>query len=352
MRKILVIGDNMFTKEGFLSPAFAERFKRFEKYGASYDAAGDTTYKRVDSNKPQEWVLKIEKEGPEWVEPDAEVLEKVKDAEVLIVHFAGVNKKILDAAKNLKLICAMRSGLENINVQVATEKGITVSNAPGRVSEPVADFTVALILVEARNIIRESLNFTKGEWKQINPKDSVNTALRNHTAGLIGLGIIGHKVAARLKPFGVRVLAYDPFCSKESASEAGVELVSLEELLKQSDYVSMHARLSEETKNLMGEKEFKLMKPTAVFINTARAGLVDEQALVNALKNKVIRSAAIDVYSQEPIPSDHPLLKLDNVTLTPHHAGATSDNMSNSLDIVLEEVERYFAGQPLKNKMN
>jgi len=341
----------MFTKEGFLSPSFAERFKRFEKYGVIYDAAADTTSQRWGT-KPMEWVLKIETEGPEWVEPDAEILDKIKDAEVVLVHFAGVNKKMLDAAKALKFIGVMRSGVENVNVPVATEKGIIISNAPGRVSEPVADFTVALILVEARNIVRDSLNFTKGEWKGIDAKDSVNTALRNHTAGLVGLGMIGKKVAARLKPFGVKVLAYDPFCSKEAAVEAGVELVSLEELLKRSDYVSVHARLSEETKNLIGEKEFNLMKPTAIFINTARAGLVDEQALVKALQQKKIRSAAIDVFTQEPLNADHPLLKLDNVTLTPHHAGATTDNMSNSLDIILEEVERYFAEQPLCNKMN
>ncbi len=351
MRKILVIGDNLFPKEGFLSPSFAERFKRFEKYGVAYDAAADTTCKRWGKT-PMDWILKIETDGPEWVDPDDEILEKIKDAEVLLVHFAGVNKKMLDAAKELKFIGTMRSGIENINVTVATEKGIIVSNSPGRVSEPVADFTVALMLVEARNIIRDSLNYTKGVWKGIDPNDSVNTALRNHTAGLIGLGIIGKKVAARLKPFGVKVLAYDPFCSREAAEEIGVELVTLEELCKRSDYVSVHARLSEETKNLIGEKEFNLMKPTAIFINTARAGLVDEDALVKALQQKKIRSAAIDVYTQEPISPDHPLLKLDNVTLTPHHAGATTDNMSNSLDIILEEVDRYFAGQPLKNKMN
>jgi len=175
--------------------------------------------------------------------------------------------------------------------------------------------------------------------------------LKNHTAGLIGFGIIGHKVAARLKAFGVKVLTYDPYCSKETAEAAGVELVSFEELLKRSDYVSMHARLSDSTKNLMGEKEFKMMKPTAFFINTARAGLVDEAALVKALQEKTIRSAAIDVYSKEPLPADHPLLKLDNVTLTPHHAGATTDNLSNSLDIMLEELDRYFGGQELKNRV-
>ena len=351
MKKILIIGDNMFTKEVFLSSDFAQKFDRFKKFDVLFDVAQDTTSERFGSD-PMEWVLKIEKEGPEWIEPDAEVIEKIKDAEILLTHFAGITAGMIDSASELKMIGSMRSGLENINVSAATEKGITVSNCPGRVSEPVADFTVALILAEARNIVRESLNYTRGEWPKLDRNDKANTALRNHTAGLIGFGIIGKKVAARLKPFGVKVIAYDPFCSQEAAAAAAVDLVPLDELLKRSDYVSVHARLSDETENMIGEKEFNKMKPTAIFVNTARAGLVDEKALVKALQEKTIRSAAIDVYTQEPIPLDHPLLKLENVTLTPHHAGATTDNQSNSLDIALDEVERYLAGEPLMNKIN
>jgi D-3-phosphoglycerate dehydrogenase / 2-oxoglutarate reductase len=169
---------------------------------------------------------------------------------------------------------------------------------------------------------------------------------------LIGFGIIGRKVAARLAPFGMKILTYDPFCTKEMAEEGGAELISFEELLKRSDFVSMHARFSEETKDLMGEKEFSLMKPTAIFVNTARAGLVNENALVNALKEHKIRSAAIDVFWTEPLPADHPLLKLTNVTLTPHRAGGTSDVKSNSMDIMLATLDKYFAGEELKTKMN
>jgi D-3-phosphoglycerate dehydrogenase len=351
MRKILIIADNLFTKDAYLSPGFVSRFKRFGKYDVLYDVAQDTTSSRF-SSKPMEWILKIENDGPEWVEPDEEVMQKISDAELVLTHFAGISSNMIDAAQRLKFIGVMRSGIENVNVPSATAKGVIVSNCPGRVAEPVADFTVALILVEARNIIRDSLNYTRGQWPAFDPKDSVNTALKNHIAGLIGFGMIGHKVAARLKPFGVKVLVYDPFVSKEMAEAAGVELVSLEELLMRSDYVSMHARLSEETKNLMGEKEFGLMKPTAIFINTARAGLVDEVALVNALQQKKIRSAALDVYLNEPLPHDHPFLSLPNVTLTPHHAGATTDNQSNSLDIMLEEVDRYLAGEKLRNQVN
>lgn len=351
MRKILVIADGLITKEALQAPEFSNRFDRFKKYDVTHDVALDTTSKRY-GGKPTEFILKIETEGPEWVEPDQEILDKIKDAEVVVAHFSGVNSKMMDQAKNLKLIGVMRSGVENVNLPAATAKSITVINCPGRVSEPVADFTVAMILVEARNIIRASLNYNHGAWSSFDQKDSANTALRNHTAGLIGFGIIGRKVAARLAPFGVKVLAYDPFGSKEEAAKQGVELVSFEELLKRSDYVSMHARLAEDTKNLMGKKQFDLMKPTAIFINTARAGLVDEAALIEALQTKKIRSAALDVFSQEPLPEDHPLLKLPNVTLMPHRAGGTVDVISNSLDIMLEQLDAYFAGKELKTKIN
>lgn len=350
MRKVLVLADGMFTKNDLFGP-FAQRFDRFKKFDVVYDVADDTSGARF-SSKRGEFILKIETEGPEWIEPDQEILDKISDAEVVLTHFSGVNKKMMDAAKNLKCIIVMRSGVENVNVSEATQKGIIVCNSPGRVAEPVADYTVALILVEARSIIRVSLNYTKGEWKQIDPNDTANAALKNHVVGLIGFGIIGKKVALRLNAFGMRVLAYDPFGNKEDAAKLGVELVSFDELLKQSDFVSMHARLAEDTKNLMGEKQFAMMKPTAVFINTARAGLVDEEALVNALKNKIIRSAALDVFSKEPLPADHPLLSLDNVTLTPHKAGGTSDNKSNSLDIGLQTLESYFAGETLKTRIN
>jgi D-3-phosphoglycerate dehydrogenase len=349
MRKILVLAS-MFTKDDLYGP-FAPRLNKYEKYGATYDVAVDTSRARY-GGQGQGFILKLETEGPEWVEPDPEIMEKIKDAEVLLLDFSAVNKKMIDAAKNLKLIGVMRSGVENVNVAAATAKGIAVCNCPGRVSEPVADYTVALILMEARSILRVCLNANQGEWKQIDPKDSVNAALRNHVVGLIGFGIIGRKVAQRLNAFGMKVIAYDPFGSKEEAAKLKVDLVSFEELLKQSDFVSMHARLSEETKNLMGEKQFSLMKPTAVFINTARAGLVDEDALVRALTNKTIRSAALDVYKTEPLPKDHPLLKLDNVTLTPHKAGAANDNKSNSLDIILESLDQYFAGEKLSARMN
>jgi D-3-phosphoglycerate dehydrogenase len=351
MRKILVISDGLFSKEELLSPVIAEKFKRFEKYGVFYDVALDTTGQRF-GGKPTEFVLRIETEGAEWVEPDEEIMEKIKDAEVVVTHFSGVNSKMINAAEKLKLIGVMRSGVENVTIPAATARGIKVINCPGRVAEPVADFTVALLLAEVRNIVRINSALMKGDWGTFDNHDKANSALRNHTAGLIGFGIIGRKVATRLAAFGAKVIAYDPYCSKEDAEKLNVELVEFEDLLKRSDYVLMHARLSEDTKNLMGEKEFNLMKPSAIFVNTARAGLVDEKALIKALQEKKIRSAALDVFSQEPLPADHPLLSLNNVTLTPHRAGGTVDIKLNTVDIIIEQLDKYFAGEPLSTLMN
>jgi D-3-phosphoglycerate dehydrogenase len=278
-------------------------------------------------------------------------MDKIKDAEVIVAHFSGVNSVMINSADNLKLIGVMRSGIENVNVSAAKANGVKVVNCPGRVSEPVADFTVALLLAEIRNITRTSSALAKGDWVPFDSKDRAVTTLRNHTAGIIGFGIIGKKVATRLAAFGAKIIAYDPFCTKEDAAKYNVELVEFEDLLKQSDYVLMHARLSEETKNMMGEKEFNLMKPTAIFVNTARAGLVDEKALIKALKEKKIRSAALDVFSQEPLPPDHPLLNLNNVTLTPHGAGGTADVNLISLGMIIDQLDTYFAGGHLRNAM-
>ena len=237
-------------------------------------------------------------------------MEKIVDADIVVTHFSGVNAKMINAAEKLELIGVMRSGVENVNLEAATKKDVAVINSPGRVSEPVADFTVALLLNEVRSISKLASELSTGVWPGFDHDNKTNTILRNHVAGLIGFGIIGRKVAKRLAAFGTKVIAYDPFVNPDIAAASNVELVSFEELLKTSDYVLMHARLSEATENLMGEKEFALMKPDAIFINTARAGLVDEEALINALKEKRIHSAALDVFRQEPLPENHPILPI------------------------------------------
>lgn len=348
MRKILILADGMFTKKAFENPFILDRFDRFKEYGVSVDIASETGDTFLDTITT--YISKIEAEGPEWITPDAGVMGKIGDAEVVVTQFAGVNSKLLDAAKSLKLIGVLRSGVESVNVEAAKQRGISVCNCPGRVSEAVADFTVALMLVETRNILRVNAQLKAGEWPEFNP-DPQNATMRNRVVGLVGYGVVARKVASRLLPFGVKIIAFDPFASRDAAQKDGVTLVSLDELLRQSDFISMHARLTPESYHMLGAREFAMMKPGAIFINTARSDLVDEAALIAALKNKTIRSAAIDVYSEEPLPLDHPLRGLDNVTLTPHKAGGTSDMLSNSVDIMLGELERYFQGGELRFKL-
>ena len=178
------------------------------------------------------------------------------------------------------------------------------------------------------------------------------SSLRRRSSGLVGYGIIGQRVAAKLQAFGCDIIAYDPFCRPEVFEATNCKSVTLEELMQKSDYVSIHARLTKETQGLVTREHINMMKPAAFFINTARAGLVDEDALVDALAGHRIGGAALDVFSVEPIPQGHPILKLDNVTLTPHRAGNCSNLAAISLDIIVEDIERYFRGEPLAHGKN
>ena len=174
----------------------------------------------------------------------------------------------------------------------------------------------------------------------------------NALVGLVGFGDIGRKIATRLKGFGTTILAYDPYCTKENIEAFGCVPVSLDELLEQADFVSLHVRLSPQTQNMFGAAEFAKMKPTAIFVNAARAGLVDEAAMIDALEQKKIGGAVLDVFREEPLPVDHPLRKLKNVTLSAHLAGTDIGTFSGSIKIVADNLEQYFSGGELKNVVN
>ncbi|MGD8457620.1 MAG: NAD(P)-dependent oxidoreductase [Anaerolineales bacterium] len=305
---------------------------------------------------PAEYIQKIETQGPEgWIIPDKAVMEEIKTAEILFVHASGVTRALLEEGNKLKAIFCLRSGVEGINLIAASELGITVSNCPSRLAEPVSDMAIAFMLSECRGILRGNLIATDGDWQQRDVyEDRINSPLCNLIIGIVGYGGIGKILARKLvKGFGSTVLAYDPFSSKEIMEKDGVIWSkTMAELLKKSDIVSMQARLTDNTRNMFGENEFNQMKPTSIFINTARAGLVDEGALVKALQNKVIRGAGLDVYSQEPLPKDHPFLNMNNVTLMPHRAGATSTIVMNSLRLLMPEVERFVKGEKLHFQVN
>ena len=348
-RKILIFADGLITEKDIKQEGILEKFKKYEKYGAETILATDDSFLAAGGQKAG--ILKMETQGRDWVNYAPEALEAVKDAEVLLVHFSAVNKIMFDTSEKLKLIGVVRSGLENVDTDIAKSRGIKVSNAPGRVSEPVADFTIGMILAELRNITQLNIASSK-KWvepSELEERRRHPLLMKDAVVGLIGFGIIGQKVAKRLKGFGCKILAFDPYGNPEKATELGVELTTYEDMLKRSDIVSMHARLLEETKDLFGEKQIALMKPTAFFVNTARAGLVDEKALVKALQEKRIAGAALDVFREEPLQKDNPLLSLDNVTLTSHIAGSAGSLINMSFEIMMEELDRYFKGEKLRN---
>lgn len=312
------------------------------------DYAQDTSAKRYGNF--EKYVQKMEKEGPEWNSVDNEVLEKVKPADIILTEWGCINSQVIDAGKQLKLIITIRSSCDNINVKYAEKKGIKVAFCPSRLADVVADMTIALMLSECRGIVRRNLVSTNGEWtEQDKYNDGSHAALCNLTIGLVGYGGIAKAVAKRLiQGFGCQnVLAYDAFTSQESIINDGVKPTELDSLCKNSDIISLHLRDTPETKNIIDRNKFKSMKNNAIVINTARSGIIEENALIEALQKGWIRGAGLDVYWKEPLPKDSPLLKMDNVTLMPHSAGITNDLIKNSVRLVakvmrplLEEINK------------
>lgn len=283
--------------------------------------------------------LLVEQGGSEAYEPSDDIVAAIRDADVIITQFCPMTRRVIDACTNLKAIGVLRGGVENVNVAYATEKGILVFNTPGRNANAVADFTVGMLISECRNIAKAHMELKNGNWV----RDYTNAAfvpdLCEKTVGIVGYGNIGRKVAKRLKAFDMHVIAYDPFVKPE---QCDVPLVSLPELMAQSDFVTLHSRMTKDTVHMINAEMLALMKPTAYLINTARSGLVDEDALCEVLKNHRIAGAALDVFEQEPPGKDYKLVTLDNVTIAPHLAGGTRDAFSYSPVLLLNEMKKVF----------
>ena len=290
-----------------------------------------------------------------WGSP-SQLVEEIGDAEILIVHRAPVTKEVVESGNRLHLIGCARGGPVNVDVDAATKRGVLVLNAPGRNADAVADFTIGMILAEARSIARSHMGFvSKGTWR-FDEKGRLafrrGIELPGKTLGLIGFGNIGTRVATRAKGFGMRVIVHDPYVSKAVEKEYGIDLVDLDTVMSESDFVSIHARATDENRGLVGEGQIRLMKKTSIMINTARASLLDYQALYEALKDHRILGAALDVYPEEPVDATSSLLKLDNVTLTPHLAGTTEEVPVRGVTIVVEDVERHLRGEATRNVLN
>jgi len=281
-----------------------------------------------------------------------ELIEQMGDAEVLVVTYEPVTAAVLDARPKLRLIGCTRGGLRaNIDVDAATARGIPVIYAPGRNADAVADLTFGLLLAEARRISYTShliRTGSEGGWDaegKTPVKRFKGPELGGRVLGLIGFGEVGRRVAKRARGFDLNVLVYDPFVSPEAVAEVGACLSDLETVLKESDFVSLHAAVTPETKGMINRERLELMKPTAYLVNTARGALVDEPALVEALRQRRIAGAALDVLAEEPMALDHPLRTLDNVTVTPHIGGASDDIPRRHSRMIAEDIVRFLKGE-------
>ncbi len=278
-------------------------------------------------------------------DPD-ELVSFIGDASVCITHLAPITSGMLDRLPALRLIGVSRGGPVNINVAAARERGVQVVNAPGRNASAVAEFTVGAILAETRHMTRGHMALSRGHWRgDLYRADVAGRELREMTVGLIGYGAVGSRVPPLLNPFGCRLLACDPYVDIPAGD--GVEQVGMDDLLRRCDVVSLHARVTDETRGFLGAEQFDRMRDGAFFINTARGPMVDYDALYAALVSGKLTGAMLDTFSVEPPPEAWGLLKLGNVTLTPHIAGASVYTIRNAAAMIAADVGRHFRGQPL-----
>ena len=283
-------------------------------------------------------------------DPD-EIAAFVDDAEILVNHLAPVTGAMLDRLPKLRVIAVSRGGPVNIDVAACKARQIRLVNTPGRNASAVAEFTIAAILAETRLIRAGHEGLRQGVWRgDLYRYDVTGTELSETTVGLIGYGFIGTRVVKLLKPFGCRILVADPYKTLANEDVAdGVRMVTLDRLLAESEVVSLHARVTEETKSFLAAPQFARMRKGAYFINTARGPMVNYDDLYQALKSGHLRGAMLETFWLEPPPADSPLLRLDNVTLTPHIAGASTTTVRIAARMVAEEVRRYLAGEPPLN---
>jgi len=280
------------------------------------------------------------------------ILENVKSADALIVGMARIDKKIIDSLQRCKIIVRLGVGYDNIDVSSATEHGILVANIPDFCTEEVSDHTIALILMIGRRILEGQKAVREGKWGPTAINFNSFFRIREQTLGLFGFGRIARLVTEKAKGLKMKCIAFDPYVTKETMEAYVVEKVEMKELLRQSDYVSLHSPLTKETINAFGIEEFREMKNTAWLINTSRGQVIKEDDLIAALDQKLIAGAALDVLAKEPPDRNHPLLNRENVIITPHMASWTWDSREELQIKGAEEVVRVLRGERPKNLVN
>lgn len=282
-----------------------------------------------------------------------ELLAALNGVEVAVTQMAPFTERVLRAAPALRFIAVARGGPVNVNIPVASSLGIGVSNAPGRNASAVAEYTVGLMLAVMRQIPDVHADLRRGRWRGDDYSyDRVGTELASSTVGLVGYGAVGAAVARLLRAFGSTILVYDPYVDVASLAEVGAKAVGLEELLSCSTVVSLHARLSDETRSMISSKEIAAMPAGSFLVNTARGELLDIDALCDALESGHLAGAAIDVFAPEPPPPGARVLVTPNLILSPHLSGATKQTAQRAAEIVAADVARYLAGERPANLLN
>ena len=279
-----------------------------------------------------------------------ELKEIIGRYEALIVRSSTkVTAEVIERAERLKVIGRAGTGVDNIDVEAATKKGIVVMNTPGGNAMAAAEHTLALLLAIARNIPQAAASMRERKWEK---KRFVGVEVQDKTLGVIGLGNIGRIVATKAQGLGMRVIAYDPYISRELALQKGIEMVDLEELFRRSDIVTVHVPKTKETEGMIDREAISRMKDGVMIINCARGGIVDEEALAEACRQGKVRAAAVDVFTEEPPPADHPLLDLDNVVCTPHLGASTSEAQLNVAKAIAQQVVEFLTTGTVRNAVN
>jgi D-3-phosphoglycerate dehydrogenase / 2-oxoglutarate reductase len=337
MLRIAVIGDRFITPP-LVSRVIDELVK---------PVVGSCAIRTTQLDWPDDTPIQDE-ELAEYVGDPRAIADFVADAQVVVTQLAPISRHLLEHCPALAIIAAARGGPVSVNMAAATARGIPVVYSPGGNAQAVAEFTIGLILAESKHIARAHAALKRGEWRvdayyhERSPHE-----LRGQIVGIIGFGHIGQLLMPYLLAFGLHVLVYDPYVNVERCQALGAQPTDLAHLLAESDIVTLHARVTPETRGLMGAAEFAQMKRGATFINCARGPLVDYDALYQALTSGHLAGAALDNFALEPPPAAWPLLQLDNVTLTPHIAGSSRETAQRKVATILTDVANFYARRPL-----
>ncbi len=315
----------------------------------------------VTSNEVPETALEMVRKvaevriNPAYGTPSREtLLKEVTDIDGLFCNITErIDPPILDAAKKLKIVASMSVGFDHIDLDAATKLGILATHTPGVLTEAVADETLGLMLAVSRRLVEGDRYVRDGSWKlKWSPMLMVGRDVYSKTLGIYGLGRIGIAVAKRAKGFGMRIVYYDAFRNPDAEKSLGIEFRSKEEVIRESDYLSVHVPLLPETRNSISTKEFEMMKPAAYLINTARGGVVDEKALIEALRTGRIAGAGLDVFEREPVDVDNPLLKMKNVVVEPHLASGSIESRTAMAVLAAQNLVAGLNGEVPPNLVN